>query len=473
MRAATLTSLVAAMWCCAPGVVRAHGRPPFIGDIAFHPTDPDVIVARATFGLVLSEDGGVSWRWICAVVTGADPTREDPPILVTPDGAILVGTFNGLGRSDAEHCEFSQPEALAGRYIIDLYARPLAPEVVFAVATSGGDDDEIFRSDDQGQTFTRVGQPIPDVLVERVRVAPSDATRIYLSGAVPLGVNPPMDGGAPDAGPTTTPRRAFFLRSNDAGETFESIELPLLDGERNVHLLAVDPTDPERVLVRMTRRIIDEGDERVLLTEDGGDSWATVLMARRISGGAFTDDGTKAFVTSRLLDGLFRSVDAGLTFAQLHRLSLPCLELRGDDVYVCEDELTDEYAIGHSTDSGQTLSEVLRFSQIYDVVDCPSCTTVGHVCPMWFPDVASDLRLDAGNAAGVDGGTGRPRDAGATPSCTAMDGGVDAGPETPPPAGCGCRVSGAPTTPQGRFALLGPFGGMLLALALWARRGRG
>jgi len=428
-----------------PSTALAHGRPAFMGDIAFHPENPDVVVVRATFGLVISEDRGVTWRWICAAVTGADPTRENPPILVTPDGAVLVGTFSGLARSTPERCEFERPAALDNRFVIDLNASPTAPGTVWAVATSGGSPDEIYRSIDQGRTFEQVGASIEDLLVERVRVAPSDASRVYLSGAVPTMVQRVPDGGLPDGGIPDgglpmLPRRGYFLRSSDGGETYTSIEMPLEDAERNVHLLAVDPTDADRVLVRMTRQLIDVGDERVVLTEDGGDTWTTVALARQVSGGAFSSDGTRAWISSTDVDGLFRSDDGGRTFAQLQRMNLPCLELLDDEPWVCVNQFTDGFALGRVSDS-MTIEETLRFDQIYDLVECSSCTTVGHVCPMWFPDVAFDLRLDAGGA--FDGGvSGSPRDAGATPSCTDMDagGGSDGGPDEPG-GGCGCHVT--------------------------------
>jgi len=468
MRFASLVFL-ALLWSAS--VAQAHGRPPFLGDIAFHPTDPDVIVVRGTWGLVVSEDGGETWGWSCAAVTGADPTREDPPILVTPSGAVLLGTFGGLARSSSNRCEYERPAELDGQFIIDLYARPAEPGVIWAVATSGVDPDAIWRSDDEGATWSMVGDPIDDILVERVRAAPTDASRVYLSGAIPV-MTIRYDGGVPDGGPATTERTGWFLRSDDGGQTYTRIEMPLLEGERNVHLLAVDPTDADRVLVRMTKRSIDPTEERVLLTEDAGETWTTVANARFISGAAFSDDGERAWVTSRIVDGLFRSTDGARSFTQVQRLSLPCVEARGDEVWVCVDELADGYALGRSSDGGDTLEPVLEFSDLYDLIPCSRCTAVGFVCPMWRPDLLYDLRLDGGSNVLPDGGiTGAPRDAGmcledgmdAGPGTAPMDGGLDGGTTGDPPGdGCGCRAGGgASPSPAGFLALLA---------LLWARR---
>lgn len=414
----------------------AHGRPPLIGQVAFHPEDPDFVVARATWGLVLTEDGGESWRWICAAVMGTDPTREDPVIRVMPDGAILAGNFSGIWRSVEGRCGFEQPDpAVADVFVIDLDTRPSEPATVFALLTSGVNADELFRSDDMGRTWAQVSVLADEVLMERVRLAPSDPERVYLSGAIPRD-------------PVTMERRAFFYRSDDGGVTFTETELPLLDGERNAHLFAVDPTDPDRALLRMTRRATDGRAERLLLTEDGGETFEAVLEAFELSGAAFSADGARVWATARTTDGLYRSDDGGRTFAQLTEGNFSCVGHDGVSLWMCVDELRDDYAMAR-TETGDAIDRVLVFDQIRELPDCPMCTEVNYVCREWFPDLAYDLQLDGG-AASFDGGlTGAPRDAAVPLSC--VDGGE---PVTPPGEGCSCRAVGRGASPWAALALL-------------------
>lgn len=476
-----LFALLAVALVLTPMSAHAHGRPPVVGQVRFHPTDPDFVLARATWGLVLTEDGGASWRWICAAVTGIDPTREDPATLVAPDGALLVAGFAGLSRSTPERCDFEFVEELRDVYVIDLHARLGDPSTIWAVVTDGAGPDRVHRSDDGGLSFSPLGPPIDNVLLERVRVAPSDAMRVYLSGAIParsgaIDAGVEVDGGVVnDGGTVTLPRRAFFLRSLDGGSSYEPILMFLEGEERNVHLLAVDPTNADRVLVRMTRRSIDPLPERVLLTEDGGDTWTTAMSARWISGGEFTADGATAYVTSTNLDGLWRSDDAGRSFAQVQTLSMPCLGVRDGEVWTCVDELRDGFAMGRSSDRGVTLEPVLRFDDIGELPDCPACSEVGYVCPGWFPDVVADLRLDAGGLDLPDGGTGRPRDAAPPITCLdatiSLDAGVgmdgdlaDAGPGGGGD-GCGCRASGSGRSSPALAAIL-------IALVVSLRRRR-
>lgn len=428
------------------GQARAHGRPPLIGQVAFHPDDPDFVVARATWGLVLTEDGGESWRWMCAAVMGTDPTREDPVIRVMPDGAILAGNFSGIWRSTPERCDWEQPDpAVTDVFTIDLDVRPSEPGTVFALITSGIDSDQLFRSDDMGRSWSEVSALQELVLMERVRLAPSDPTRVYLSGAIP---NDPESMG----------RRAFFFRSDDAGETFTETELPLLDGERNAHLLAVDPSDPDRALVHMTRRATDDRPQRLLLTEDGGATFRLVMEALELSGAAFSPDGSQAWATARTTDGLFRSDDGGATFTQLTGGNFPCVGHDGTRLWMCVDELRDDYAMAR-TETGDTIDRVLVFDMIRQLPDCPRCSQVGYVCPEWFPDLAYDLRLDGVTAP--DGGmTGAPRDASVPLACT--DGGE---PEPPVTEGCACRAGGGKSSHPAWL-----FGVFLASSLLWRRR---
>ena len=56
-------------------------------------------------------------------------------------------------------------------------------EKMWQVVTDTVQDDVIYRTDDDGETFVEVYRD-PDVLIDRVRVAPSDERFIYASGAL-------------------------------------------------------------------------------------------------------------------------------------------------------------------------------------------------------------------------------------------------------------------------------------------------
>ena len=54
----------------------ANGRPPVTNGVYVHPSDPQSILVRTTFGLLVSRDGGCSFRWICEQNVGYGGTYD-------------------------------------------------------------------------------------------------------------------------------------------------------------------------------------------------------------------------------------------------------------------------------------------------------------------------------------------------------------------------------------------------------------
>jgi len=133
----------------------AHGRPPYVERIAFDPNDPDRIVLQFSFGLVVTEDGGASWAWICGAAYGIDAGWEDPDITITGDGSTLIGTFTTAVRAAADLCTFEQPGgSIADTEVIDLAADPHDPDVVWALTTRGGGETELLQRTTDGGVVT-------------------------------------------------------------------------------------------------------------------------------------------------------------------------------------------------------------------------------------------------------------------------------------------------------------------------------
>lgn len=446
MRASPALLALALLW--TPLAASAHGRPPRVERVAFDPSDPDRIVIGATIGLIVSSDGGASWTWVCAAAFGADPTQEDPDVVVAGDGALVLATFDGAARGEPDLCDFSFPPGPARDvFVVDLAADPSDAAIVLGLASSGVSDDRLVRSEDSGRTWSAVGAPIADILTERVAIAPSDPSRIYVSGAIP----------------DPTRRRAFVLRSSDGGQSFAQTELALVDGERLPHVVGVDPTDPDRLFVRMARGTVDPRNERLLYSDDGGATFTSILELQSMRAFAISEDGRTLFAGSATGAGLWVARDGATVFEQVSDLDVRCLAVHQGALYVCADQLTEGFALGRSTDDGASVEELLRFEEARTLPECARCATTELVCPAWVRDLEADLATYFG---GVDAGmTGLPRDAGLPAECR-PDGGPDAGgpPPPPPPGGCACALRPAGGS---RWAI--PLA--LLALALRARRG--
>ncbi len=420
------------------GAAQAHGRPPQPMRLAFDPNDPDRIVVAATFGLVVSTDGGASWRWICAASFGVDPVQEDPDLVVSDDGGVVLATFDGIVRSSSDLCS-SEPAAgeVQDVFVIDLAPDPARRERLWALVSSGVQADRVMRSDDGGASWSAVGAPIEGILTERILVAPSDPSRVYVS--------------ASDPDPRTP--AGFLLRSDDGGETFPvQVEIPVVSGERQAQVLAVDPTNPDRVFVRIARGEVDPRPERMLLSTDGGETFESILEVNNMRSLALSEDGRTVWIGSGLNQGLWRASGGSTEFEQVSDVNPLCLAARADGLWVCDDQRAHGFALGRSTDGGAAIERVLGFEEASELLECPRCTAGWITCPAWVPDLRADLATYFG---GADAGmTGLPRDAGIPAECLPDGGTAPPRPPPPPPAaGCGCRVTSSASPPW--IALLG------------------
>jgi MYXO-CTERM domain-containing protein len=368
--------------------------------------------------------------------------------VIASDHRLVAGVFDGLVRSSPDGCDYAPSDDPAVRrlYVIDMVRDPVTPSTLWAITSPGSQPNTVIRSLDDGASWEIRGTPHPTALFERVRVAPSDPDRVYVSAVIPR--------------TATSGRRALVFSSTDGGRTFSEVEIPLEGEERNVHVLAVDPTDPDRVLLRMVRLVTDDVPERLLLSEDGARTFATAASLLEITGCTFSSDGARVWVGG--WDGAFLRSDAGGAVGSFvpvtgqEALRVRCLSYREgdgarpDELWICTDDLRGDFALGRSTDGGPTIERIWGFSDATADTGCPACSAVGSICPGYWPDVVFDLGLpmDAG-VPDLDGGV------------TACDGSIGADTGSAP-SSCACRA--------GRGASPALAALMVVAIALALRR---
>ena len=454
MRYALAAALTVALLGPVAREARANGRFPETNAIFFAQNDPNVLLLRTTFGLIVSRDHSKSWDWVCERSVGLAGI-EDPMYSVTPDGTIISSTFQGLAVSHDRACNWSAVGgALKDLVFIDLTARPSTPGNVIAFANSyeGMDDagaiffkSGLFETKDEGKTFAALGPPFDSSLYgETVDVTASDPDRIYVSAV---------------RNPGTTPT-ALLLTSRDRGKIYEESSIALVAPERAALIAAVDPTNADRVYVR-TLSATDQP-SRLLVSDDAGKSFRTIFNAAGpLAGFALTADGKRIYVGGPR-DGLHAASTSDYKFQQKSKTEIACLALNQDGLWACSTERSG-FVVGLSPDEGATFQAKLHFCDIRGPLACAVGSTTHTECSLGGttstaapPWPAQRVTLGCGTSdvdSGADGGPGRDA------SSNAGDpGGMDGG---------GCSFRAPSPTP---FAAL--VAGVAATIALLRRRRR-
>ena len=319
---------VAALTAAWSGVARANGRFPTAQQIAIPPTDPNLLVMMATFGVNWSHDNGQNWDWTCETSIGYQ-SNENPVLGVTANDSVIIGTNEGIGVTTDQGCSWTLPSNGVKDSAIDLVVEKSDPHsVMFLTSVYLGQDDagldvhlasvdHARRRRDNHAARREPGSRDPPQTIE---VAPSDTTRVYLSGT--RRVNGLAVG--------------VILVSTDGGQTFPRRPSPsrparppnsgIIQNDRAPYVAAVDPTNPDRVYIR----IDNVNGTRLLVSDDGVQTTRQVWQATgALLGFALSADGTKVYAGGPN-DGLHVASSTALDFtAQTSTIAVQCLSLDG------------------------------------------------------------------------------------------------------------------------------------------------
>jgi hypothetical protein len=424
------------MWVAlGAGAARGHGAFPQTRSVAFQPGNDQKIWVGTTWGLAYSPDDGASWSFVCEQALGYTGIH-DPVYGVTTAGTLFETIYDGLRISRDGGCTWNLAgNGLDGLWIADLQVA--GDDAVWIATRANAIENDVFVSRDDGTSFAAAGLAQPGVFWKSLRVAPSDPSRLYVSGYRRADV-------AVDA-PRAT---ALLYRSDNAtavpGEVVWQ-QTPWSDGESQTLLLGVSRANADQVFVSY-----DEGrDDRVFQSDDGGLSWRERFR--------FVDDDASAFVSSAdgrtlIIGSTFMgakiSRDAGMTWEDLAGApQMSCAGVRpaDEDYFSCGANWEpDQMAFGRSLDLA-TWTKLFRFVEIAGPLDCPAGTPQHDDCAPDWCQVCQQFGCPDPRCA-------RPPDAG-----PAVDGGAaaDDGGSWP----CGCAAGGRAGATGGAlllaFALLG------------------
>jgi photosystem II stability/assembly factor-like uncharacterized protein len=193
---------------------------------------------------------------------------------------------------------------------------PSQPNVFYIAQVNGG----VWKTDDYGRTWTPIFDDQPTGSVGCIAVAPSDANIIYVGSGEGL-QRPDLSVGD------------GIYRSSDAGRTWT--QMGLRDGQQ-IPQIAVDPRDPNRILVAVAGHPYGPNEERgIFRSLDGGKTFEKVLYKDENTGGAdvLIDPSNPEVAYAALWEarqgpwengawngtggGIFKSTDGGKTWQQL------------------------------------------------------------------------------------------------------------------------------------------------------------
>lgn len=168
----------------------ANGRPPGTSTINFSRGDDTKIVAGMTFGVLASDDGGVSWRWMCEAAVGYGG-MYDPDYAFAATGSLFATTFDGV-KIRRDECLF-EPSPAGMKFVSKL---TVGADGAVQFAAADPTDANVYKSTDDGMTFPTSSTPGQQ---QFGATGPKDPA-CAMPPPVDMSVAPPKSSGCCDAG---------------------------------------------------------------------------------------------------------------------------------------------------------------------------------------------------------------------------------------------------------------------------------
>jgi photosystem II stability/assembly factor-like uncharacterized protein len=385
MRRALLAALLLAS---SAGTALANTRLPATTSVSFRKSTPTEIVLGSTIGLLISQDSGAHFEWICDnAVFGNNSDMFDPDYHVARDGTIYANTQEGIAISRDAGCTFDDvilDNGLPHQKWID--GMDLGPDdEAWITQAENGMTNDVYESTDAGQHWTSKGLSSAQIWWKTVKVAPTNRQRVYVSGYQVTQVAD--DGGA-------IPPVAQLLRSDDEGAHWAP--LPTTDfafsGAPVVLLKAVSPTNPDIVFAVSQGANPPMGD-KLYRSLDGGATWQFQVDAKAPIGSVvFLQDGS---VLAASVSGVWQAPTPDGTFVPLPQQpdvtkpplqpQMACAGQREDGtLYACGANWDPDFAALGKAAQGQVggWTKVFRFVDMAGPLKCPVGTVQHDTCEL-------------------------------------------------------------------------------------------
>ena len=324
-----------------PGIgdVRANGRFPEALKLIEHPGNPNRLFLTATYGLLATEDRGRNWYTICEQSFALKFLEGNPLLEVLPDGSLMGAIYDTLNRSTDCGCSWQTTFAASvPETVMDITVDRTTGAILALAqdATTFPAGSAVHESTDGGKTWRKLSDLPTDIVGPlTIDVAPSDSSRVYVSGTRTFGAQNPV----------------ALLASTDHGASWQARDLVGANVGAAPFIAAVHPTNPERIFVR-TDEWDDSGEyaanDALYYSDDGGRSWREVIRRpAKLFGFALSPDGATVLVgygdpqdaggrtTNSEEYGIYKASTSTLAFERIFVGTVSCLAWTQTGVYAC------------------------------------------------------------------------------------------------------------------------------------------
>jgi hypothetical protein len=143
-------------------------------------------------------------------------------------------------------------------------------------------------------------------------------------------------------------------------------------GSAGFRIIAIDPTNPERIFLRVLSDLTNE----LAISENGGITFRKPVTFSSMS--AFVRLASGTILVAGQKDSVpiaYRSTDGGQTFAPWTGApAVRALGERDGKLFVAADNIKDGFALAVSTDGGQTLRPLMTYDKVTSVRQCAMAT---------------------------------------------------------------------------------------------------